>query len=231
MRIHYLQHVPFEGPGSIEKWAVGKGYSLTRTRLYAGDPLPALEKFDWLIIMGGPMSIHDETDYPWLKVEKDFIRLCIDSGKTVLGVCLGAQLIADTFGARVYPGPQKEIGWYPITLSEDVAQHPLGQQLGEKLLAFHWHGETFDLPEGALRLASSAVCQNQGFIYNDRVIGLQFHLETTWASAQELILHSQEELAQKGPTIQTEFEMLAETQRFDDLYSAMNTVLEYLENL
>ncbi|MCF7847614.1 MAG: type 1 glutamine amidotransferase [Kiritimatiellales bacterium] len=182
MKLHYLQHVTFEGLGIIEKWALDKGAAITCTRLFAGEKLPGIGTFDWLVIMGGPMGINGHDEHPWLGAEKEFIKEAIDSGKTVLGICLGAQLIADVLGAKVYPNAQKEIGWFPIHRSEDAPE-----LLPETIEAFHWHGDTFDLPEGAVRLASSKACRNQGFIYGDRVIGLQFHLETTEASMNALI--------------------------------------------
>lgn len=227
MHIHYLQHVPFEGLGSIENWAHGNGHHLTATRLYAGEQFPAFERFDCLIVMGGPMSIHDESDYVWLKGEKWFIRQAIERGKCVLGICLGAQLIADVLGARVYQGEHKEIGWFPIQKSEALASHEIATVLPDEFEVFHWHGETFELPQGAVRLASSAACLNQGFVVGERVIGLQFHLETTAASAEAIIAHCADELVQ-APYIQTADQMLAEAQRFSAINTVMHRLLDYL---
>ena len=193
MKIHYLQHVPFEGTGSIENWAITHGHGMTQTRLYAGDPLPPLERFDLLVIMGGPMSIHDEADYPWLKAEKWFIRQVIEAGKPVLGICLGAQLIANSLGGEVVAAGFREIGWFPVTLTSDFADSNLGQRLPDKVMAFHWHGETFTLPPGCQSIGSSAACSNQGFIYQDRVIALQFHLESTLLSTEALIENGADE--------------------------------------
>uniref|UniRef100_UPI0035623CEA type 1 glutamine amidotransferase n=1 Tax=Pontiella sp. TaxID=2837462 RepID=UPI0035623CEA len=110
MNLHWLQHVPFEGLGTIEQWAADHGAEITCTRLYAGDALPDLNSFDRLVVMGGPMGIHDHGEHPWLVEEKRFIKQAIDANKTVVGICLGAQLMADALGAEVYPGPHKEIG-------------------------------------------------------------------------------------------------------------------------
>ena len=129
MKIHILQHVPFEGPGSIEDWAITQGHTLTTTRFYAQEQFPPLERFDLLVILGGPMSVHDEHIYTWLKGEKWFIKQAIDAGKPMLGICLGAQLIAEALGEKVYQGEQKEIGWFPITLDSAFTHHPLGRQL------------------------------------------------------------------------------------------------------
>jgi len=189
MKLHYLQHVPFEGLGIIEDWAKTQDAEISCTRLFAGEQLPDIGSFDWLVVMGGPMGIYDHKEHPWLIAEKEFIKAAIDTGKTVLGICLGAQLIADVLGAKVYPGSQKEIGWFPIQRSEGAPE-----LLPATLTAFHWHGDTFELPAGATRLASSEACKNQGFIYNDRVVALQFHLETTPESMEALIENCAEEL-------------------------------------
>ena len=228
MNIHYLQHVPFEGLGSIEQWAIAHGHHLSVTRLYAADHLPALERFDMLVIMGGPMSVHDEYEHVWLKAEKWFVKQAIDAGKPVLGICLGAQLIAEVLGGTVEPGKQKEIGWFPITLSPEFAASNLGHRFPESINVFHWHGETFTIPDGAQRIASSEACENQGFVYNDRVVGLQFHLETTHISAESIISNSAHELVE-GPFIQSEDEMLADEMRFAEINRLMQIFLEYLE--
>ena len=190
MKLHYLQHVSFEGLGMIEDWAIAQGAEISASQLFNGDPLPNLGSFDWLVIMGGPMGIHDHAEHPWLIAEKEFIRAAIGDGKTVLGICLGAQLIADVLGAKVYPGPQKEIGWFPIRRASGAPD-----LIPEELTVFHWHGDTFDIPAGAIHLASSAACKNQGFIYGDRVVAFQFHMETTKVSMEALIAHCSNELA------------------------------------
>src|SRR5690554_3748130 len=177
MRAHYFQHVPFEGLGSIEEWLQAKQFHLTATRFYENTALPELQAVDFLIVMGGPMSVNDEVQHPWLTAEKQFIQQMILAGKPVLGICLGAQLIASAMGARVYPNPEKEIGWWPIYSvangNNDVFRFPPVTSV------FHWHGETFDLPDGAIRLAESAGCGNQAFQLGHTVVGMQFHLETT----------------------------------------------------
>jgi len=222
VKLHYLQHVPFESLGHIEDWAKAEGMEISRTRLFAEEKLPATESFDWLVVMGGPMGIYDHEAHPWLEAEKDFIRQAIDSGKTVLGICLGAQLIADVLGAKVYPGPQKEIGWFPI---QRAAGAP--GLLPEALTVFHWHGDTFDLPAGAARLASSEACQNQGFVYNDRVVGLQFHMETTPASMDALIENCGHELVD-APFIQTAAQMHGGLPNIGSINAAMAQLLDSL---
>ena len=222
MKLHHLQHVPFEGLGTIGDWASKNHFETSRTRLFAGDALPGIGSFDGLVVMGGPMGIHDHRQYPWLAAEKRFIKEAIDAGKTVLGICLGAQLIADALGARVYPGPQKEIGWFPIQRAEGAP--PL---LPEQLVAFHWHGDTFDLPAGAVRLASSEACANQGFVYRHRVVSLQFHLETTPQSLEALIENCADELVD-APFIQTAEQMRAQLPNLGEINAAMDHLLRQL---
>jgi len=208
MRILVLQHVPFEGPAAIADWAAHKGHSITSTALYDGAPLPVLSEFDWLVIMGGPMGIYDEDRHPWLTGEKTFLRAAIDEGKTVVGVCLGAQLIANVLGARVFPNPDKEIGWFPVELTSFGREaEPFGF-LPERFDVFHWHGDTFDLPAGSLHLARSEACRNQAFLYDGRVLGLQFHMESTARSVRDIVANCAAEIV-SGRYIQSAERMLA----------------------
>jgi len=131
MNLHYLQHVSFEGLGTIQSWADRNAHSVSVTRFYENEHLPSPECVDMLVIMGGPMGIYDYTEYPWLHEEKEFIRQAIAAGKPVLGVCLGAQLIADVCGARVFPGKQKEIGWFPLKRSDELHDAPFIQRADE----------------------------------------------------------------------------------------------------
>jgi GMP synthase-like glutamine amidotransferase len=177
MKIHWFQHVPFEGLGKIGPWLSARGHEITGTRFYAGErPGLAAAACDWLVVMGGPMNIYQYRDHPWLRVEKQAIRARLDAGARVLGVCLGAQLIADVLGAKIYQNAEREIGWLPVRATDGGEKEPLAFPGGESLV-FHWHGDTFDLPAGAARLASSEGCVNQAFAVGARVLGLQFHLE------------------------------------------------------
>jgi len=226
MRAHYLQHVPFEGLGSIEAWLRNTGYRVTGTRFYDSAGLPEPEEVDLLIVMGGPMSVNDENEYPWLIEEKWFVRTIIESKKPCLGICLGAQLIADAMGGRVFANPVKEIGWWPVqsVLSPGAA----GFQFPEQTVVFHWHGETFSLPPRAFQIAKSAGCDHQAFQIGNHVIGLQFHLETTPQSVQAMVTNCRDELA-AGEYIQTEKDMLsAPPERFREINGLMRDILEYL---
>jgi GMP synthase-like glutamine amidotransferase len=199
MRFHCLQHVEFENPGYIVDWLAERRQELTYTRLFRQEQLPAPDSFDALIIMGGPMSIHDETQFHWLRPEKELIRGAIRQQKKVLGICLGAQLIADSADARVYPNQEKEIGWLPLHWTPAACQW-LGEDLAASLL-FHWHGETFDLPKDAEHLAFSEACLNQGFRLGENVLALQFHPEVTTALLEDMVAHEGHEL-QPAPFVQ-----------------------------
>ena len=226
MRTHYLQHVPFEGLGSIGPWLAAAKAEVTCTRFFAADPLPAAGEIDLLVVMGGPMSVNDEATLPWLVDEKRFIRGAIESGVPVLGVCLGAQLIASCLGARVYPNREKEIGWFPVSAVDghdgSIFRFP------PSLEVFHWHGETFDLPAGAVPLARSQGCENQAFQLGRSVIGLQFHLETTPASARAIVEHCPAEPL-SGRYVQRAGEILQwSPSRYAGINAVMGDILSYL---
>lgn len=227
VKLHFFQHVPFEDLASIGDWAKTHGHPVTRTAFFLDEPVPALDSFDWLIVMGGPMSTSDEAAYPWLVREKQAIRQAITHGKRVLGICLGAQLIAEMLGGQVYPNPQKEIGWFPIELTGVGKRSSLFGFLPPRLDVFHWHGDTFDLPPGAVHIARSDACANQAFVYGARVVGLQFHMEVTPASAAALIQNCAGELV-AAPHIQGAEEMLAHSDDFSRLNGYMNELLNRL---
>ena len=193
MNIHWLQHVEFEGLGCIAPWLEENGHDVSCTRLWAGDELPPTCTIDGLIVMGGPMGVTDHAEFPWLAAEKAFIKEIIAHNKPVLGICLGAQFIADALGADVWPGRNKEIGFYVLT--GDGAFFP------KEFMAFHWHSDTFGIPDGAVRLASSEATENQAFLYKDNVLALQFHLETTEESLLQLYKNASDEITD-APFIQ-----------------------------
>ncbi len=229
MRAHYFQHVPFEGLGSMEPWLKKTGCEITGTLFFQSAVLPDPDTIDILIIMGGPMGVHDEEQYPWLAAEKAFISDFTRSGKPVLGICLGAQLIASAMGARVYPGPEKEIGWFPIYGTPQTEDSAFA--FPPSLEVFHWHGDTFDLPEGAVRLARSKGCVNQAFQFGKSVIALQFHLETTPESARAIVSNCRNELV-PAQYIQTEQEILSRgPESFRAINRTMDNVLTYLARI
>ena len=211
LRIHYFQHVPHEGLGSINEWVSSNGHSLTSTKFFEDPRLPGVNDIDWLIIMGGPMNVNDEEHYPWLADEKIFIHKAIDAGKTVIGICLGSQLLSAVLGARVYKNTENEIGWFDVELTPSAQSGKLLSGMGNSLRPFHWHGDTFDLPDGAVHLASSAGCRNQAFIFGNKVLGLQFHLEPTADLLLQMIKGGREELT-TGKYIQSEEEILKNMQ-------------------
>lgn len=194
MKIHCLTHVPFEDAACLGRWAQDRGHELAYTRLYCDESLPSVDAVDMLAVMGGPMNIYEHEAYPWLIEEKAFIRRVIDAGKKVLGVCLGAQLIADVLGGRIAANPHKEIGWYPVTLTEEGQANPVFCKLPRQMGVFHWHGDTFSIPPEAVRLAGSDACQNQAFYCRGRILGLQFHMEYSRESIEKMLTHCSDEL-------------------------------------
>ena len=173
LRIHSIRHVSFEGIGRIENWATEKGHLLSSTLIYEGESFPDLNSFDWLVVMGGPMGAYDKDKFPWIAKEIEFIQQVIASGKQVLGICLGIQMIAEALGAEV----GMEIGWFPVKLTKAGQSSPHFEDFPRVFTPVQWHGDTFDLPEGAERLVEGSVYQNQSFSYGNNVLGLQFHLE------------------------------------------------------
>jgi GMP synthase-like glutamine amidotransferase len=224
-RIHYLQHVTYEDLGCISNWAMEKGHKITSTKFYEDYELPNHSAYDWLIVLGGPMGVYQQEKYNWLTIEKEFIKQSIEQNKTVIGICLGSQLIASALKAKVYPNKEKEIGWFPINVSEAII-NPLFNN--EKCYTvFHSHGDTFDLPQNAALLASSEACANQAFIYSDKVIGLQFHLEVTENSLKQMIIFGGSELTTEK-YIQTVQEMSNQKELLKDNNQRMFQLLNYL---
>ena len=226
MRLHIIQHVAFEGPGAIGEWAREHGHAVTFTEQWRGAALPKPDGFDFLVIMGGPMSANDEARFSWLAPEKKLIREALTAQKAILGVCLGAQLLASVLGARVYKNQLPEIGWFPVQLTLE-SRESIFAGLPQILTVLHWHGETFDLPQGAMRLASSEGCVNQAFEFGGRALGLQFHLEVLPEGLEKLIANSAGDL-EPGPFVQSAAGMLAGVEFFERLRPVLNRVLDRL---
>ncbi len=251
MRVHYLQHVPFEGIGAVGEWARSRAHDLTSTEMFPGPgpdrrPIaarsvpvqeaqpsvlsapsppslvfPEPQDLDFLVVMGGPMNVYQESDYPWLRAEKEFIASTIAAGRLVLGVCLGAQLVADVLGGPVSRGEHPEIGWYPVDLTEAGRAVPAFAEFPARFTVLHWHGDTFAIPPGAVHVASSKASTNQVFAYEGgRVVGLQFHLEENRESLALLIENARADLTVQGDPnaerwIATAAELLAPTAPFE----------------
>ena len=227
MRAHYFQHVPFEGLGSIGPWLESHGYTVTGTRFFESADLPDPGAIDLLVVMGGPMSVNEEAIFPWLALEKNFVREVIELGTPVLGICLGAQVIANAMGANVFPNHHKEIGWFPVQSVDSMEASVFGFPRSETV--FHWHGETFDLPPGAIRLARSEGCENQAFQLGKGVIGLQFHVETTPESATEMVSQCRDELV-PSRYVQTGEEILsASPERYKSMNDLTGSILAFLQ--
>ena len=187
MQIHSFQHASHEGLGEIASWARKKGHAVNTTHFENGERPPSLNGIDWLIVMGGPMNIYEHRNHPWLVLEKKLIADAIAQDKRVLGICLGAQLIADVLGGKVFQNPEIEIGWFPVQLNPEARKHELFAGFPEELTPLHWHGDTFSLPPGAVPLGSSLGCRNQGFAVGKRVVGLQFHLEVSFQDVSDFV--------------------------------------------
>ncbi|HLB72265.1 MAG: type 1 glutamine amidotransferase [Candidatus Methanoperedens sp.] len=228
MRLHSLQHEPFEGLGNIEVWAKNRGHSISRTLLYNNEELPDMGDFDWLIIMGGSMNIYEEDKYPWLVQEKKFIIEAIMHKKIVLGVCLGSQLIADALGGKVSRNKYKEIGWFPVSFTKEARNSQVFNTLPGRFTAFHWHGDTFRVPPGAMRIAESEGCASQAFDYRGRVIGLQFHLEYSKESINLMFQNCGSEIVD-GKYIQKQDEIISQCNNVQETNLILNLLLDNIE--
>lgn len=226
--IHCIQHVPFENPGCILEWAQSHQYPFDITHVYRQESLPTLDRFDWLILMGGPMSVNDESLYPWLIQEKRFIESALKADKKIIGICLGAQLLASVLGASVYSQPEKEIGWHPIRWNKAAKSKSCFAQIPDPLEVFHWHGETFTLPANSVVLADSAACEHQAFFYGEQALALQFHLEVKPENVQSLVDHCRSDLT-PSRFVQSEAVILQKSSRCRILngffYKILNNLL------
>ncbi|MNI25274.1 GMP synthase [glutamine-hydrolyzing] [compost metagenome] len=223
MNILILKHFGLGNDDVVHQWALERGYEAWIREPATGLSKKEFDEADAIVIMGGPMSVYEEEAYPWLIQEKEYILEAIRQEKNVLGICFGAQLLAEILGGRVYRHAHKEIGWHRITRTGE--EHPWLQELPEDFYSFQWHGDTFELPPGAQWLAQSEGCRNQAFAYNDRTVGLQFHLETTPDSI-ELMLHHWKDALRDAPYIQTAGQIVTEMDRSEKaigiLYSILN---------
>jgi GMP synthase - Glutamine amidotransferase domain len=182
MRVNVLQHTPNEGPGSIKTWADQHHHEFYVYHPETFGKLPTVKETDLLVILGGPMSPND--DLAWIKQERQLIKAMLEAHKPILGACFGGQQIAKTIGAKILDAPHKEVGWAPVYLKDSTIP-----DLPEKLTALHWHEQMFEIPEGAKLLFSSDLVENQGFLFGDNVIGLQFHFEPEEDNVREIAIN------------------------------------------
>jgi GMP synthase-like glutamine amidotransferase len=208
MRLHYIQHEKHEDPGLILSWARKNGHELSRTLVDQGDDLPSLDTFELLVVMGGSMSVYEDDKYPWLAAEKRFIDKSIVAGKKVLGICLGAQILAHVLGAHVRQNSHKEIGWFEVRRLPEAEHSSHFRSFPEKFMTFHWHGDTFEIPEGCVRTFSSDCTVNQGFEYGKKVAGLQFHPEVSKGVIERYISEGNGDL-KKGRFVQSAGEIMS----------------------
>jgi GMP synthase-like glutamine amidotransferase len=187
MNVLILKHAEIEGPGLIEGFLIRQAIPYQTVDLYLGMPFPGLDDFSHIVIMGGPMNVYEEDNYPFLKSEDLFIKEALQGRRSILGICLGAQLIAKALGATVFKAPVKEIGWYEVALTEEGFKDPLFFNLPKKFLVFQWHEDTFEIPRGGRLIATSNPVSHQAFRYGENAYGLQFHLEVTEKMVREWV--------------------------------------------
>jgi len=228
MRIHYLMHASFETPGVIEKWARDRGYTFDGTLTYTNKTLPDAADVDFLIVMGGPQSPLRMSDYPYLSDEINLISAVIRQTKPIVGFCLGSQLIAESLGARTQKSPDKEVGIFPVQLTDDGRQDPILKSLPAEFDVLHWHHDMPGIPDGAALLARSAGCPHQAFRFGDRIYGFQFHMEPTKESIKPLLENAVDDLAPSRYT-QTPEEILSSD--FETMNRRMTHVLDSMVKL
>ena len=224
MRVHVLQNEDKEFIGSMKSWFEDKGYVVNTTHVYAGDPLPGVDEFDWLIIMGGSMSVYETDRYPWIEKTKQLIKDTISLEKRVLGICLGGQLIASASGAKVYANSAKEIGWFPIMKTDEIAAW-----LPDDSELLCWHGDCFEFPVGATPFAHTEITPCQGFTLNPKVWALQFHLEVD-EETPEIFLGASGGDIGTGPYIQSYAEISEAHLNINRSRDIMHALLEQIDS-
>ena len=214
MRLLLIQHDPLDGPGALTDWAAARDHAAATCMICKGDPLPPMESFDLLVSLGGPMGAYEEEKHPWLVTEKDYLRQAIAAGKRVLGLCLGAQLLADALGGKAFRHTCKEFGWQPI---EPLPAGSAWFGTAGAFKAFQWHGDTYTPPPGAVQLARNEAAEQQAFLLRgpegNPVLGLQFHLEWTEQMALEA-LEQPDAAPPASPFVQRPEEILADPSLF-----------------
>lgn len=230
MRIHLLEHDPWDfSRTNITAWARKRGYAVRSTNVFAHEPLPSPEEFDWLMVMGGSQHAWEEDKNPWLAGEKRFIAEVLARRKILLGICFGAQLLAEALGARVFPNGQKEIGWYEVSLTGEGEASFLFRDVPASFVSFHWHDDHFSLPDGCTRLAASGPTPNQAFVCGGApVVGVQFHPEYT----REMVLDFARTFGEEwtpGPFVAGKEAIQARTEEVPNTYWLMERLLDNMD--
>jgi GMP synthase (glutamine-hydrolysing) len=218
MTVLIIKHFDMEGPGLIEDYLKQEKIPYQILNLNTGVGFPKLDGFTHIVILGGPMNVYEEDRYPLLKKEDLFIKEAIQRGKSVLGICLGAQLIAKALGARVFKAPVKEIGWYDVSLTRVGSHDPLFFDLPKIFPVFQWHEDTFEMPNAGKLIATSTSVPHQAFRYGENAYGLQFHLEVTEKMIREWMESYELEFEGSQPLLLSKLKILTETERKIETY-------------
>lgn len=235
LKVHYFQHIAGEGFGSCYEYLKAQGAEITATEFFALptdfeldiDALPSVKEVDLLIIMGGVMSVNDEANFPWLKIEKRWIRRYLAESKPAIGLCLGGQMIANALGANVHRHHTQELGWTKVYKSHPTPQDCF--QIPSEIQVMQWHSETFDIPKGAVRLAENSVCSNQLYQIGKNVLGFQFHPEITPNILEVFIEHEEDELVFSGEYVQS-LDQLRQSKKQDFMMGnqLLNRAIDYV---
>jgi len=226
MRIQLIEHDPQDfSRTNISLWAADKGYRVNQVFICNNEALPPLDSFDWLMVMGGSPHAWDAAGNAWLQTEKDFVNAALAAGKMILGICFGAQLLAEALGGELFPNPHREIGWHEVALSQQGRESFLFQGIPPAFVTFHWHDDHFSLPQSCTRLARSQATENQAFVDRERpLVGLQFHPEYT----RRMVAYYAREHSQDWTTddyVSTKDEVLAQTDEIPNTYWLMEILL------
>jgi GMP synthase-like glutamine amidotransferase len=231
MKVHTFMHVPYEGLGHINDWIISRGHTFSVTQWHKQEHPPAIDDIDMLLVLGGPMGVHDIQTYPWLLEEKAYIKAAIEQGILTAGICLGSQIIAELLGSEVKPNDQPEIGWHRISLTEEYLHTTNTNPFQSSTpLVFQWHNDGFTLPQGAIPIASSPVGPCQGFLFKHHVLGLQFHLEMNEGYIKRLLSKARHELIPGQPYVQSEDAILAEISRCDNMKAHLFNLFDQWTN-
>jgi len=227
MRIHFILHAAFEKPGYIDTWITGNGYTSTATSLYKGEQLPSDDSYDFLIMMGGPQSPTDLEKFPYLKDEIEFTRKAIANNKSILGICLGAQIIGEAFNAKTERSPHKEIGVHPVSLTSDGAKDSIFKHFPKQFEVMHWHNDMPGISDGAIIIAESLGCPRQVVKYADKIYGLQCHFEMTQELVEEMLSHCKDDLQ---PSLYTQSPEKMLTANFSDINKKLHFILDEISS-